>query len=47
MNAFDGWSDDDLRDGVASGHVPEFAALEELERRHPSIPTPKELFGVK
>lgn len=54
MNAFDNWSDDAIRDGVASGHISEWSALNELERRHPSpaytfhhgipIPTPKDVF---
>ena len=47
MNTFALWSDDALRDGVASGHISEWSALHELERRHPSpdkVPTPKDLF---
>jgi hypothetical protein len=36
MSQFENWSDDALRDGVRSGHLPEFEVLAELERRNPS-----------
>ena len=44
-----GWSDDAIRDAVLSGHLNEFQALTELERRHPTprVPTPREVFGTR